>query len=236
MRYIILSIYRIADLNIKIQNKYKYTSVLCKDYLSSETNFDFVAKASDEDISKDRQFVPHAKESYLESLSIYRSICNKLIEYNGFILHASVVEKDGECYAFAAKSGTGKTTHSKLWLKRYPDARIINGDKPLIRFINNKPYVYGTPWCGKENFNINTKSPLKSLCFIERAENNSIVSISKEEAVSRIFSQLLVPEDPKQFNVLLDLVENLINSVSTYLLKCNMDVSAAETAYEKMSK
>lgn len=123
-----------------------------------------------------------------------------------------------------------------MWTERYADARIINGDKPLIRFFDDKPYIYGTPWCGKENFNINTKAPLKALCFIERAETNTINIISKKDAVSRIFNQLLIPENSERLNKLLDLVERLIESVPTYLLKCNMELSAAEVAYEAMKK
>ena len=231
-----MSIYRIADLNIKIDSDYRYTTALCKNYLVKDEEYQIVAVPNANEIQRDKQFTPNAKDGYLESLSIYRSIANQLIDYDGFILHSAVVEKDGFAYAFSAKSGTGKTTHSRLWTKRYADARIINGDKPLIRFFDGKPYIYGTPWCGKENFNINTKAPLKALCFIERADTNSIDTIAKKDAVSRIFNQLLIPENPERLNKLLDLVERLIESVPTYLLKCNMELSAAETAYETMSK
>ncbi len=231
-----MSIYRIADLNIKIENNYNYTSVLCKDYLVSDEDYQIIATPDKNDIEKDRSLSPNARDEYLESLSIYRSISNQLIDYDGFILHAAVVEKDGVAYAFSAKSGTGKTTHIKLWTECFPDARIINGDKPLIRFYENTPYIYGTPWCGKEKFNINTKAPLKALCFIERAKENSIDVLPKKDAVARIFNQLLIPTNPSRLNKLLDLVDRLIESVPTYLLKCNMELSAAEVAYEAMKK
>lgn len=110
---------------------------------------------------------------------------------------------------FAAKSGTGKTTHCKLWLDTFPDARIINGDKPLVRISDEKVFIYGTPWCGKENYNINSKAPLKAVCFLERAEQNSIDRISKSEAVARIMPQLLIPKNSEYINKLLDLVESL---------------------------
>lgn len=231
-----MSVYRIADLNIKIENNHKYTSALCKNYLVEDKQYQMIVVPDANDLENDSKLLPGRNEGYIESLSICRSISNQLLDFDGFILHASVLEKDGFAYAFSAKSGTGKTTHSRLWTKRYADARIINGDKPLIRFFDDKPYIYGTPWCGKENFNINTKAPLKALCFIERADTNSIDAISKKDAVSRIFNQLLIPENPERLNKLLDLVERLIESVPTYLLKCNMELSAAEIAYETMSK
>ena len=96
-------------------------------------------------------------------------------DFDAFLLHAAVIEVDGLAYAFAAPSGTGKTTHIALWKKFFGDrANIINGDKPIIRFENGTPYIYGTPWCGKEGYNINTKAPLAALCFIERSPENTI--------------------------------------------------------------
>lgn len=230
-----MSIYRIADLNIDIDHKYKYTPWICRDYIAEDQSFsDMSVCADSSEYEKDKKVVPTATDGYLESLSLYRAISNKLLDFNGFILHASVIEKDGNAFAFCAKSGTGKTTHSSLWLRKYPDARIINGDKPLLRIFDDNIFVYGTPWCGKENYNVNTRSPLKAICFIERSESNSIVRISKTEAVSRIFSQLLIPKNPEDTNKLLDLLSKVIDKVSVYLLKCNMDLEAAEVAYNGM--
>ena len=232
-----MSIYRIADLNIKINNTHQYTTALCRKYINADFDqWDIAAEANKDDYEADLQIVPNATEGYLESLSIYRSIANQILDFNGFVLHASVVEKDGCAYAFSAKSGTGKTTHSRIWTERFPDARIINGDKPLVRFIDGKLYIYGTPWCGKENYQVNTRAPLKAVCFIERSDTNSIEPINKADAVSRIFHQLLIPKDPVKLNKLLDLVDGFIDVVPAYLLKCNMEQEAAEVAYQVMSK
>lgn len=232
-----MSVYRIADLNIKIDNMHEYIDKICKGYLSDDQNhFDFIAKANVNDFEKDRAVVPQASDSYLESLSVYRCISNNIIDYNGFVLHASVIVKDGFAYAFAAKSGTGKTTHSRLWLKVFPDAEIINGDKPLIRCIDGVFYAYGTPWCGKENYNKNKKAQLKGICFIERDENNSIVGISKAEAVKRIYTQLLIPNDAGKAAKTLELLSEFIDTVPAYLLKCNISEEAAFVAYKELSK
>ncbi len=233
-----MAVYRIADLNIDIRNKEKYTSYICKNYLA-ENQFvqpDITAVSDASEYETDKKAVPEASDGYLESLSIYRSISNQLIDFCGFILHASVVEKDGYAFAFSAHSGTGKTTHSRIWTERFPDARIINGDKPLVRIFDDNVYIYGTPWCGKENYNINTKAPLKALCFIERSQTNSISTISKQEAVMRIYSQLLIPADKDKLNRLLDLVGELIDRTPVYLLKCNMEPEAAEVAYKGMTQ
>lgn len=233
-----MAVYRIADLNIDIRNKEKYTSYVCRGYLAENQSVkaDITAVPNPAEYENDRAVVPEATDGYIESLSIYRNISNQLLDFRGFILHASVVEKDGCAFAFSAHSGTGKTTHSRIWTERFPDARIINGDKPLVRIIDGNVYIYGTPWCGKENYNVNTKSPLKALCFIERSETNSISPISKKEAVMRIYSQLLIPADAGKLNLLLDLVGELIDKTPVYLLKCNMEPQAAEVAYKGMTQ
>ena len=231
-----MSVYRIADLNIDIKCRYPYTDFVCREYLAeSGAEADFAVSASEADMIKDKAVLPNASKPYLEFLSIYRHIANTLLDYNGFILHACVVEKGGVSYAFSAKSGTGKTTHSRLWLECFPDARIINGDKPLIREFDGKFYVYGTPWCGKEMYQVNTRSPIKSICFIERAFDNSIVKIPKNEAVSRIMPQLLMPKNADGADKLLRIIDKFIESVPAYLLRCNMDSSAALTAYNGMN-
>lgn len=232
-----MAIYRMADLNIDIQNEHAYTSRICKNYLAPEgAKADMTVFPNPAEYEADRKVVPTATDGYLEGLSIYRCIAHKLLSFDGFILHASVVERGGVAYAFCAKSGTGKTTHSRLWTTAFPDARIINGDKPLLRFLDGRFWIYGTPWCGKENYQVNTKAPLGGICFIERAPENSIEPLSKRDAVSRLFIQLLLPKEQSAAEKLLDLAGKLIDCTPAFLLKCNMDVQAAEVAYEALKK
>lgn len=64
-------------------------------------------------------------------------------------MHGTVVDHNGQAYMFTAPSGTGKTTHAKLWLDNLPDAFIVNGDKPFIIAGDEQPKACGTPWAGK---------------------------------------------------------------------------------------
>lgn len=234
-----MPVYTIADLNIDIQYSHKYIDTLCKNYLAENQNVsvDFSVKPIKEDVEKDRQVLDeqHYPTPYLESLSVYRQIARKILEYNGIILHASVIEMDGVAFAFTAPSGTGKSTHCRLWLEAFPEkARIINGDKPLIRHIEDELYVYGTPWCGKENYNVNTKAPLKAICFLERGEENKIRQIDKNEALKKIFTQLLLPENREQSDSFFDMLTLICEKVNFYCLQCNMHIDAAKVAYEGM--
>jgi hypothetical protein len=149
-----------------------------------------------------------------------------------------VIETGGNAYAFAAKSGTGKSTHIALWHKYLGDENvtIINGDKPIIRLLGNDFFAYGTPWCGKEGWNTNTKAKLKGICFIERDKENHIEKLDKAEAATRIMKQILMPTYAEGAIKTLELADEMMNSVDTWLLGCNISIDAAKTAYEAMSK
>ncbi len=234
-----MAVYRIADLNIKINHEHEYLTKLCRNYLhgNQDAEIDFEVSPSKDDYDKDKEFLEGFSDGYLESISVYRQIAKKLLEYNGIILHAAVISVDGKAYAFSAPSGTGKSTHIRLWKKAFGDrVSIVNGDKPLIRYIDGKLYAYGTPWCGKEGYNANTKAPLDSICFISRAEKNSIVRIDPNSALPKIFTQLLMPDNESQTDSFFNMLNLIFDKVKFYSLGCNMDIEAAYVAYEGMKE
>ncbi len=232
-----MGVYRIADFNIKINNLYRYTTRICEKYKCDNENvdIDFEITPSSDDYDVYKEKLEGYQEAVLESISIYRQIARKLLNYNGLILHAAVVDVDGKAYAFSAPSGTGKSTHIKLWQEAFRDkVSIVNGDKPIIRIIDGKIYAYGTPWCGKEGLNTNMRSELTSICFISRGKENSIKEIDKKEALSYIFTQLLMPETTEQSQSFFDILDTAFSKVKFYKLACNMEINAAITAYEGM--
>lgn len=159
-----------------------------------------------------------------------------LINFNGFMLHSSAVIVDGRAYLFSAPSGTGKSTHTALWLKHFGDrAKIINDDKPAIRVTDNGIKVYGTPWSGKSDLNINTEAELGAICFIERDSYNHIEPMSDGEAISRILNQTLRPSKQREMNLLLDTLDTVIRNTKIFKLGCTISEEAAVIAYEAMS-
>lgn len=232
---------RLANLVIGMENKYEYVRWLCRDYETDVGTPDFCVSATEQEIAREQKgnvedggagkFSPQ----YCESICLYRAICLKLVEYDAFLMHAAAVELDGETYLFTAKSGVGKTTHAKLWLEEFGDrARIINGDKPVIHFLDGRPHVFGTPWCGKENLGSNAASPVKAICFLERGADNRIRRMEEGEVIGRIFHQLLMPREESSMTRFLDMVDRMIGTVGCYLLQCNMDGEAAWVAYKGM--
>lgn len=173
---------------------------------------------------------------YPESSAILRQIAEWLPLHGSFVLHSAAFDADGIGVAFAAHSGTGKTTHLLLWQKLLGNRlKIINGDKPIIRFFDDDPdtpYAYGTPWNGKEGLGSAGRTPLKHLCFIERADKNSCTEISSDEIIDRIFDQVYMPHSPAAAANTLGLINRLLSSVKLWKICCNMDISAAQTAYD----
>ena len=78
-------------------------------------------------------------------------------------MHASVIAHEGRGYLFLAKSGTGKSTQSRMWLRCIEGAKLLNDDNPAIRIADGRPLVFGTPWSGKTPCWRNLSVPVKAL-------------------------------------------------------------------------
>ena len=231
---------RMAELNIEIQNRYPYLERMCRDYLADFEKADITVSISPEEIFSEQEGSAAASkpsEGYAEAICAYRAIALQLPRFSAFLLHAAVIEHEGRGYAFSAQSGTGKTTHISLWRRVFGDAvTVVNGDKPILRFIDGKLVAFGTPWCGKERLQTNKSVPLCALCFIERGKENTIAPIDSESAVKRLFSQIIMPHERESVLLFLELLDRMIESTPTYLLSCNMEPEAALIAYRGMNQ
>ena len=225
----------IADLCIPVDNKYEYIKEQSAQYIAKDEDVDFCVSVSDEEISAEDDGKSDYDRGYLESLAIYRKIADEIINYDGFLMHGVVLDVKGSGIAFLGKSGVGKTTHAKMWLELLgDDVRVINGDKPLVRIIDNKAYAYGTPWAGKENMHTNTKCVLENLCFIEQADKNECFEINKMEALERLIKQIYIPKKAQLLKKTFDKVNVLLSSTKAYVIKCKKDIDAAKTAHKQI--
>lgn len=228
--------YRFGDYNITIKNLFKYTQNRFEGYETDYVNTDLTVALSDDNFIYERDNADgEYSYAYLEIIGIYRKIAEWLPLHNAFVLHSALFDVDGTGVAFAAHSGTGKTTHMRLWQELLGDRlTVVNGDKPIVRFFDEEPtvpYAYGTPWNGKERLGCNMRTPVKHICFIERAEQNSCERMDAADAVDLIFNQVYMPKDPLAVVNTIQLINRFISSCNLWKIKCNMDISAAETAY-----
>ena len=228
---------KIAELVIEIDNKYDFVKKQCIDYIVDDSlTADFTVSASEEQIKTENESSEsNFSNGYLESVCIYRNIAYILPKFNAFLFHAAVVCVDGQAYAFTAKSGVGKSTHIRLWQNLLGEKlSIINGDKPILRIKDDKVYAYGTPWCGKEGYNINTSAPLKAICFINRGSVDEITPFEKSEAAGKVIHQIIVPKNYEDIVSILDMLDFTLKKVDVWKLKCTINISAAELSYNAM--
>lgn len=234
--------YRIADLYLDIRclhaRCYDHLQEFCVD---EPPHIDAVIEMTEADIVRERTAAlkegstGNYSAAYFEFLAVCRRLSAVLLMHDGFLMHGAVIEYEGRGYLFTAKSGTGKTTHILLWKKLFGEDKVtvVNGDKPFLRLVDGRFYAYGTPWCGKERYMTNTRVPLAAVCFVERSVNNHITQISAEQALPRLFSQVMIT-DSADLARQLELIDALLAAVPTHLLHCNTDPLAARVAYEGM--
>ena len=230
-------VYEIAGLRVRIENKYEFTTKFCREYLSDdqESPVDIIATASEEEFAAERSLSDEFSDGYIENICLYRSICMQMPTFGRMLVHCSVLEYDGNAYAFLGRSGTGKSTHTKLWLKYLSPTRVINGDKPILEYKDGGFIAYGTPWMGKERWGTRAQAPLKGLCFLEQAKVNSIRKLSIAEVSTRLFTQILIPSEEKNAIATLELTDKIVTQVPAYLLQCDISEEAAKKSFEAMT-
>ena len=238
--------YRIADTVIQICSLHERVHRLCSNYRTDDVPADICITVTQSDIDDERAHSYREKQlnglpviahsdSYMEELAVYRKIAEKVPFRDIVLMHGSCVAVDGEGYLFIAKSGTGKSTHTRLWRELFGDrAVMINDDKPLIRIADDGAMIYGTPWSGKHHLETNCSVPLKAICILERAEENTIHRMNAAEAYPFLLQQIYRPQDGAAMLKTMHLTDRLSQKVGLWRLGCNMDVTAAQVAYEAM--
>lgn len=174
-------------------------------------------------------------EAYLENLAVHRKIAERLLDYDVLLFHGSAVAVDGEVYLFAARSGTGKSTHARLWRSYFGSrAVMVNDDKPFLKFTDKEILVCGSPWNGKHRLSEPIMLPLKALALLSRDERNHVEKTDICTAFPSLLKQCYHSSDPVRMARVLSMLERLGQRARLYELGCNMEIEAARISYEGM--
>lgn len=158
-----------------------------------------------------------------------------LLYYDAFMLHASAISYRGNGILFSAPSGTGKTTHTKLWEQFDPETFILNDDSPIIRFLEDgKPYACGCPWAGASGEGQNITVPLKAIVFLQQGERNEISRLQTLPALQWLLGCVNRPVDKGLLDKLFTLIHLLLSSTPCYILKCRPDLDAVKTVEQAL--
>ncbi len=160
------------------------------------------------------------------------------LPYNTILLHSSVIEKDGKGYAFLGKSGTGKSTHSRLWLEHIEGAELLNDDNPAVRVgESGEVIIYGTPWSGKTHCYRQKAVKLGAIIRLQQAPFNELSwKQGKEALVTLLPSGSAIRWNSVLFSRMLETLQLIVEWVPVGNLQCLPDKDAALLCYKETSR
>ena len=237
----------IAGIPVEIRCRFSQNEAFFQDYLTEKEPL-FSLEVKEDDLGKTQEKIDFLEklagyaplqrtDVVLENVAIHTLLAEALTEYDVLLMHGSALCMEGEAYIFTAKSGTGKSTHARLWREVFGNrVWMVNDDKPMLKVAEEGVTVYGSPWKGKHGLGRNASAPLKAIVKLERAEENRIIPLSAADAYPTLFAQCFSSEKPAVARRIAEMERLILNIVPFYRLDCNMDPDAAKVAYEGMNQ
>lgn len=148
------------------------------------------------------------------------------------LVHASVIRKDGVGYLMIAPSGTGKSTHTRMWYDNIPGCDLMNDDNPVVRIVDGKAIIYGSPWSGKTPCYRNIQAPVGAFVRIQQRPENHIERLQPIQAYTELLpSMSSMKWDHRVYTAVCDTIIELISLVGVYELGCLPNGEAAHLCY-----
>ena len=170
-------------------------------------------------------------------INIRKVLTGRLALEKGICTHSCVVNYNDHGILFSAVTETGKSTHAHLWQEVFPETEIVNGDNGFCRIIDDRPVVFGTPWCGDSYEYINKSVPIKAIVFLEQAQKNSIERLNELDSFLHLAARCYIPFWDRELVIkTLDTVELLTQKVNCYLLKCLPNHDAVKVVENELFK
>lgn len=233
-------IIQLADLYFQIEPKYDYLRKMMDGFDVPDSNIgvdSFIPiQVTQEEIAAEQAKGESFPNAYLESLAIYRKICESIVMEDVFLFHCSAFAYKDKAVLIAAPSGTGKSTHARLWREYFPDdVTMINDDKPLIRWKDDTFVIYGTPWAGKHHLTNNISVELGCIVILERGSSNEAVPLSKNEAYPRLLGQVYRPvSSAEKMARTFTFLDALVDKIPVLQLTCDISREAVLCLKKKL--
>ena len=169
-----------------------------------------------------------AIDNALMFLFAFSSACKNTLE-----MHSSVVMNDGKGYMFLGKSGTGKSTHTRLWLNHIPGCELLNDDNPIVRITDDGiARVYGSPWSGKTPCYKAKEVPIGAIVQLSQAPHNSIRRLHPVQAYATLMGSASAFRPIKKLaDGWHSTMEALSAKTPFYHLECLPDEAAAQLSF-----
>ncbi len=230
--------YLIADFIVDLAFRYSYSRNLCARYLyTGDRPTDLTVRIPEATWAAAIAGQPEENFPFVENIELYRALSDALFARHSIVFHASVLAMEGKAYAFTAVSGTGKSTHARMWREAFGNrVTMVNDDKPIFRMTDKGLLAYGTPWDGKHHLSTNAGFPLAGICMLERSSDNWIRRVRPREALFFFLNQTVRPREEAKMDILLDLLEEMFQTVPIYKMGCNISLEAAHMACAAMQE
>ena len=149
-------------------------------------------------------------------------------------IHTSTICYQGKVVLFLGESGTGKSTHTRLWRENIEGAVLLNDDSPILRIIDGKPWVYGSPWSGKTPCYKNESYPLAACVRLSQAPFNKIEQLNVAQGYGALHPSCppCFAYDDALYDSISGTLSNLLSNVPVYHLSCLPDAAAARLSCE----
>jgi len=236
----------VAGVPAEVVCRYPHNEEFLKDYVTDRSPLVSIAPTEADLVKIQTAFdrmdkaegrPPHKRSgAFLENNAIHALLAERLVDFDVLLVHGSALCMDGKAYIFTAPSGTGKSTHARLWREVYGDRVImINDDKPMLKISETGTTVCGTPWDSKHRLSCNACAPLEAVVELNRDVYNHMEPMTGAEAFPLLMKHSYGSKDPDTMRKIMELRKRLLETVSFYRLGCNMSPEAAKVAFETMN-
>ena len=159
-----------------------------------------------------------------------------ILKHGAVAIHSSVIVAEGRGVLFLGESGTGKSTHTRLWRESIEGAKLLNDDSPIVRIVDGEVRVYGSPWSGKTPCYKNEVYPMAGLCRLSQAPHNRITRLSNLMALGALLPSCppIFAHDSALQDMICATVGNIVRGVKSYHLECLPNSEAAELSYNTL--
>lgn len=235
----------IAGQSIAVTSLFDSSRDYCRKYWTEEAPSHFV-RVFPEELAQEQELARQEameegfrfrqfSDPFLDRAVIQRKVAEALFPLDILLFHGSALAVDGEGYLFTAKSGTGKSTHTRYWQETFGQRVVmVNDDKPFLRFESDTIFLCGSPWSGKHGLDSNITVPLKGICILRRGGENIISPLPPEEALPSFLHQACPPLDATCQPKCQALVKDLAHRVPLWDMACTKSPEAAMIAYRAM--
>lgn len=237
---------KLAGRTAKVQSLFDSTKDYCRKYLNDAAP-EFTVAVTREDLILEQHLLDQEADEeglrrrvftdpFLERTAIQRKIAEQLLSYDVLLIHGSAIAVDGKGYLFTARTGTGKSTHTRLWRQVFGSrAVMVNDDKPFLQFTESGIFLCGAPWSGKHGLDTNITVPLQGICILERGAENAITPVSADAAAAFLCHQCQAPMDAEKLPLFTRLTKRL-PAVPLWRMQCTVSEEAPAVAYKAMKK